>query len=179
LRYAKPARDKDRPVDLAVVVSRAVGLSRAEAERRGVTVEINSPGVPCAVEGGEEAASDIVSNLLVNALEASPNGGLVRVVLIQNVEATELWVEDNGSGIPQELKERIFEPFFTTRPGGTGLGLAIVTRRSEEIGGAVECVSPAAEDGRGGSRFKVRFRTAGPAAENSGKESYALHPDRG
>ncbi len=178
LRYAKPARDKDRPVDLAVVVSRAVGLSRAEAERRGVTVEINSPGGPCAVEGGEEAASDIVSNLLVNALEASPNGGLVRVVLIQNAQATELWVEDNGSGIPRELKERIFEPFFTTRPGGTGLGLAIVTRRSEEIGGAVECVSPVAEDGRGGSRFKVRFRTAGPAAENSGKESYALHPYR-
>lgn len=182
LRYAKPARDKDRPVDLAGVVSRAVSLARAEAEQREVTVEFKPTPVPCPVEGGEEAASDIVSNLLVNALEASPKGGMVRVLLIQNTVSpgcTELCVEDNGPGIPAELKEKIFEPFFTTRPGGTGLGLAIVMRRVEEIGGAVECVSPAADHRGGGARFRVRFRTAPPAAENSGKESYALHPDRG
>jgi signal transduction histidine kinase len=182
LRYAKPARDKDRPVDLAGVVSRAVSLARAEAEQREVTVEFKPTPVPCPVEGGEEAASDIVSNLLVNALEASPKGGMVRVLLIQDTVSpgcTELCVEDNGPGIPAELKEKIFEPFFTTRPGGTGLGLAIVMRRVEEIGGAVECVSPAADHRGGGARFRVRFRTAPPAAENSGKESYALHPDRG
>jgi signal transduction histidine kinase len=179
LRYAKPAKDKDRPVDLAMVVSRALGLIRAEAGRREVAIEFQPGPASCPVEGGEEAASDIVSNLLVNALEASRNGGMIRVVLIPGAPATELWVEDNGSGIPQELKEKIFEPFFTTRPGGTGLGLAIVTRRVEEIGGATECVSPVNEDGRGGSRFKVRFRTAGPVTENSSKENYALHPDRG
>lgn len=179
LRYAKPARDKDRPVDLAVVVSRAVGLSRAEAERRGVTVEIKPSGAPCAVEGGEEAASDIVSNLLVNALEASRKGSTVRVLLLQGAGGTELCVEDDGPGIPEDLREKVFEPFFTTRPGGTGLGLAIVTRRVEEIGGAVECVSPASEQGLGGTRFTVRFRAARSAAENSSKESYALHPDRG
>ena len=179
LRYAKPARDKDRPVDLAMVVSRALGLIRAEAARREVAIEFKPDLAPCPVEGGEEAASDVVSNLLVNALEASPNGGIIRVALIQDAAGTDLWVEDNGSGIPPELRERIFEPFFTTRPGGTGLGLAIVARRAEEVGGAVECVSPAAEDGHGGSRFKVRFRRAGPAGENSRKESYALHPDCG
>jgi signal transduction histidine kinase len=179
LRYAKPARDKDRPVDLAMVISRALGLVRAEAGRRRVEIEFKSGPTPCPVEGGEEAANDIVSNLLVNALEASPDSAMIRVVLIPAAEVTELWVEDNGPGISRDLKERIFEPFFTTRPGGTGLGLAIVVRRAEEVGGAVECVSPLAEDRRGGSCFKVRFRTAGPAAEHSGKESYALHPDRG
>ncbi|MBI1940828.1 MAG: hypothetical protein HYS33_04880 [Acidobacteria bacterium] len=178
LRYAKPARDKDRPVDLVTVVSRAVSLARAEAEQREVTVEFKPTGVPCPVEGGEEAASDIVSNLLVNALEASPKGGAVRLLLLQAAEAAELSVEDSGPGIPGELKEKIFEPFFTTRPGGTGLGLAIVMRRAEEIGGAVECFSPVAGEKPGGARFNVRFRTSSPAPEDSGKESYALHPDR-
>ena len=179
LRYAKPAKDKDRPVDLAVIVGRALGLIRAEAERRKVALEFKPVTAPCPVEGGEEAASDIVSNLLVNALEASPDGGLIRVSLFPHVKATQLWVEDNGPGIPEDLKDRIFEPFFTTRPGGTGLGLAIITRRAEEIGGAVECISPAAENGQGGCRFRVQFRTAGPATQNSSRENYALHPDRG
>ena len=111
------------------------------------------------MEGGEEAASDIVSNLVVNALEATPAGGKVRVGIIENSgrgASIHLLVEDEGRGIPPELKEKIFQPFFTTRPGGTGLGLAIVKRRAEEIGGSVECTSPLGPSG--GSRFVVKFR---------------------
>jgi two-component system sensor histidine kinase FlrB len=71
-----------------------------------------------------------------------------------------LEVEDQGPGISPELKEKIFRPFFTTRPGGTGLGLAIVARRVEEIGGGVDFVSPLEGERRGGTCFRVRFRTA-------------------
>jgi two-component system sensor histidine kinase HydH len=162
LRYAKPARDTDRPADLAAVVSRVLALARAEAERRQVKLEVESPA-PCPVEGGEEAASDIVSNLVVNALEASDAGDTVRVLLARDCAAVgrvELRVEDQGRGIPPEIRAKIFQPFFTTRPGGTGLGLAIVARRVEEIGGSVECVSPLDGEGRRGSRFLVRFRAA-------------------
>ena len=80
LRYAKPARDTDRPADLVSVVRRVVAISRMEAEQRHVTLEINDAG-PCLVEGGEEAASDIISNLLVNALEASGEGSAIRIRL--------------------------------------------------------------------------------------------------
>jgi Histidine kinase-, DNA gyrase B-, and HSP90-like ATPase len=69
-----------------------------------------------------------------------------------------LSVEDQGRGIPAELKDQIFQPFFTTRPAGTGLGLAIVSRRAEEIDGSVECLSPIGP--QGGTRFVVRFRAA-------------------
>ena len=161
LRYAKPARDTDRPADLQAVVHRIVALMRPEAERRGVRLEVDSTDNVTLVEGGEEAASDIVSNLVVNALEASSSGGTVRVCLASNPGAkngAELIVEDDGPGIPGDVKERIFQPFFTTRAAGTGLGLAIVARRAEEIGGAAECSSPVT--GQGGARFVVHFRAA-------------------
>lgn len=162
LRYAKPARDTDRPADLAVVVRRTVTLSDAEAQGRQVKLQCETPYGSCPVEGGEEAANDIVSNLVVNALQAAPAGGSVSVRVAQNSgedRPVELWVENDGPPILADVKEKIFQPFFTTRAGGTGLGLAIVTRRAEEIGGAVECVSPTGPEG--GTRFVVRFRAAG------------------
>jgi signal transduction histidine kinase len=169
LRYAKPARDTDRSVDLAAVVGRVSALAKAEAERRNVRLEVEAQN-PCPVEGGEEAANDIVSNLVVNALEASSAGDTVRICVSRNpatITRIELSVEDEGKGIPTELKEKVFQPFFTTRPGGTGLGLSIVTRRLEEIGGSVECLSPSNGTGfnksagqKPGARFVVRFRAA-------------------
>jgi len=166
LRYAKPARDTDRPADLASVVRRIAAISRMEAERRHIALEITDLE-PCLVEGGEEAASDIVSNLLVNALEASDTGGAIRIRFArpqEHPEYVELAVEDQGRGIPKDKLDKIFQPFFTTRAGGTGLGLAIVKRRLDEIGGSVECQSPVAEvnatSAHPGTRFVVRFRRA-------------------
>ncbi len=146
------------------MVSQILTLTRADAERRQVKLALTSSSL-CLVEGGEEAASDIVSNLVVNALQASPPGGTVGILITGDRfpgGRAELCVEDQGPGIPQDLREKVFQPFFTTRPGGTGLGLAIVARRAEEIGGAVECVSPLSADG--GARFVVRFKTPGLGA---------------
>src|SRR5208282_5552369 len=101
LRYAKPARDTDRPADLASVVKCVAAISKMEAERRHITLEVNDAG-PYLVEGGEEAASDIVSNLLVNALEASAEGSAIRIGFahLQGLpEYVELAVEDHGRGI--------------------------------------------------------------------------------
>ena len=180
LRYAKPARETSRPVDLEVVAGRALALTRAEAERRQVRLEFESTHAPCPVEGGEEAASDIISNLVVNALEVSPPGGTIRVRLAREGDASgrvELRVEDQGPGIAPELREKIFLPFFTTRSGGTGLGLAIVARRAEEIGGSVECLSPPAPSR--GAHFRVLFRAATAAAAAPARETHAIHSDRG
>jgi signal transduction histidine kinase len=160
LKYAKPARDTALAVDLAAIVTRTLTLSRAEAERRELTVVFHGSG-PCPVAGGEEAVSDILSNLVVNAVEASPPCTTVSVRLVRaecSLGQVALSVEDQGRGIPAELRDKIFQPFFTTRPAGTGLGLAIVSRRAEEIDGSVECLSPIGP--HGGTRFVVRFRTA-------------------
>jgi signal transduction histidine kinase len=182
LRYAKPARDTDRPADLVSVVRRLAALSRMEAERRQITLVVND-AAPCLVEGGEEAASDIISNLLVNAMEASGEGSTIQICLARLEalpEFVELSVEDQGCGIPKDKLDKIFQPFFTTRAGGTGLGLAIVKRRVDEIGGSVECQSPVNEENatssHPGSRFVVRFRKAkspqdSGLAANPGTES--------
>jgi len=161
LRYAKPARDIDRPCDLEAVVKRVMVLSRAEADRLGVTLDSSVACASSQVQGGEEAAIDIVSNLVVNALEATPSGGRVKVRIDAEslpAGALALHVEDQGPGVSAAMQEKIFQPFFTTRPGGTGLGLAIVKRRAEEVGGTVECASPI--DANGGARFTVKFRIA-------------------
>ena len=166
LRFAKPARDIDRPVDLAAVVRRVVGISSPEAEQRHVLLEWKHAG-QCLVAGGEEAASDIVSNLLVNALEASGENSTIRIRLgspPQQPVHVEFSIEDEGPGISSDKLDKIFHPFFTTRPGGTGLGLAIVKRRVDEIGGSIECQSPAtpgqSNSACPGSRFVVRFLAA-------------------
>jgi signal transduction histidine kinase len=166
LRYAKPARDTDRPVDLAEAVRRILDWANVEAEGRGVRIEFTPPTSPVGASGGEEAAADIVSNLVVNALEATPASKCVRIRVIEEDEAgrVALEIEDQGRGIPADVKEEIFEPFFTTRPGGTGLGLAIVARRVEEIGGSIDCLSPVGPEG--GTRFTVRW----PSPRSAGRE---------
>ncbi len=164
LRYAKPARDTDHPVDLAAAVGRVLEWANVEAAGRGVRVHFTPPPTPVAALGGEEAAADIVSNLVVNALQATPASRCVTIRVMEEDQAgrVAIEIEDQGRGIPADVKDEIFEPFFTTRPGGTGLGLAIVARRVEEIGGSVECLSPVGPEG--GTRFTVRWPSARPAA---------------
>ena len=111
------------------------------------------------VAASAEAVNDIVSNLVVNALEATPSGGRVMVSAASKGGVCTLAVEDDGPGIPAALREKILQPFFTTKSQGTGLGLAIVARRVAEFGGKMDWESPL-KDGRG-----TRFHVALPMEE--------------
>jgi signal transduction histidine kinase len=110
------------------------------------------------VAASAEALNDIVSNLLVNALEAATRGGNVSVSAAPQDGVCVLTVEDDGPGIPAALREKILQPFFTTKSQGTGLGLAIVARRVADFGGKVDWESPIGE-GRG-TRFQVTLPLA-------------------
>jgi signal transduction histidine kinase len=95
-----------------------------------------------------------LSNLLLNALQATPHGGRVELVAAASDGELVISVQDSGSGVPLDLRERIWEPFFTTRQRGTGLGLAIVRKRVQEVGGTAVLVS----GNGGGALFQLRLR---------------------
>ena len=156
LQFSRPAVRGGSAVgscDTRVVVEEVAGLLSHEAERRGVQLQVKVFGGRALAAASAEAVNDIVSNLVVNALEGAPRGGHVMVSASSHDGACILAVEDDGPGIPAALREKILRPFFTTKSQGTGLGLAIVARRVAEFGGKVDWESPV-RNGRG-TRFHV------------------------
>jgi len=157
LHFAKPSV-KSKCVDAAELATQAVMLFRHDAERRNVNLEIDSPENRILVLASVEGLNEVLSNLIVNGIEAQPDGGHVRVALSRKNGQFEMCIEDDGSGIPSDSRQKIFQPFFSTKASGTGLGLSIVARRVAEMGGTIACDSPVT-NGRG-----TRFRLTLPLA---------------
>jgi signal transduction histidine kinase len=156
LQFSRPGVHNRRPAgkcDAAGVAESVAGMLRHEAENRGIALEVSMDGQPLEVAASAEVANDILSNLVLNALEATSRGGYVHVSIGSQDGSCSVSVEDNGVGIPPALKEKILQPFFTTKARGTGLGLAIVSRRLEEVGGTLSVYSPIREER--GSRFRA------------------------
>jgi signal transduction histidine kinase len=141
--------------DARAVAEEVSGVLRHEAERRGIVLEVEVEGGGTKLAASAEAVSEILSNLVVNALEATTRGGNVRVSGAANGEDFLFAVEDDGPGVPEDVREKILQPFFTTKTQGTGLGLAIVARRVAEFGGGLEWQSPVKDDR--GTRFLVNL----------------------
>jgi signal transduction histidine kinase len=134
--------------DAPAVLEEVLGVLRHEAQRRGVKIcnQVHGPGMEVAAS--KEAVHDILSNLILNALEATPREGSVEIHLAAADGMCGIVIDDSGSGISPDLQQKILEPFFTTKTQGTGLGLTIVARRIAEAGGALKFHSPR-EHGRG------------------------------
>jgi len=162
LQFSRPAVIGDgRPAkcDASEVAREVVGVLSPEAQRRGVGLELHSTATWSHVAIATEALNDILTNLVVNALDAAARGGHVQVEISQKDGNGLLAVEDDGPGIAAELREKILQPFFTTKTQGTGLGLAIVARRASDAGGKLEFESPV-KNGRG-TRFHVTLPVEG------------------
>jgi signal transduction histidine kinase len=157
LRYAKPSVGGQRVAAVALANQTAV-LFRHDADGRNVRFEFERPTHEIYALASEEALNEILSNLIVNALEAQTGGGRVRLSLGRYEGRLEIVVEDGGPGISADLRAKIFQPYFTTKPTGTGLGLSIVARRVEELGGTISCESPV-RNGKG-TRFRLMLPTA-------------------
>jgi signal transduction histidine kinase len=161
LQFSRPAvrgASVQATCDAAAVIEEVTGVLRHEAERRGITLELCLSAGDARVGTAADALSDIVSNLVVNALEAAPRGGCVNVSAAVNHRACFVTVQDDGPGIAEAAREKILQPFFTTKTQGTGLGLAIVARRVAEFGGTLEWHSPVT--GGRGTRFEVSLPLA-------------------
>ena len=155
-----------RPMDLHHVAEDAIRIVREHPDC-GKDVRITLEGGPTPMEGDEDLLHRVVSNLVLNAVQASGKGAMI-VVRTGRAAAGEvpggagienpvtLRVTDNGPGIPEDLRARLFEPFVSGRVGGTGLGLAIVQRAVEAHRGLVMVDSTVGQ----GTTFNVYFPAA-------------------
>lgn len=153
LDFARPQHLKMAKSDLASMLDHAI--AQFEREKSGdaasVTVFKNySPDIP-PVTFDAEWMERVIYNLVMNAAQASPPGGVVTVKTRILADTVEVAVIDRGSGIDPKNRESIFNPFFTTKSAGVGLGLAIVSKIVDEHGGQITVESTPGE----GSVFRV------------------------
>jgi signal transduction histidine kinase len=136
LSFARSAPYAGEPRRVGELLESALILFQKEAAGRKVALKAEVEPSSAKLDGAPAAAlRDALTNLLLNALHATPAGGVVGLSTKVEGERLSVSVTDSGSGVPVELRERIWEPFFTTKQRGTGLGLAIVRKRIEEAGG--------------------------------------------
>ncbi len=150
LHMARPREPDLTRVDLGALVGRVLDLFEQDAERRLVHIHRHFEA-EVSVDADEYQLRQVVMNLCLNALEASPENGRIEVTVGAAHTGVELTIDDSGSGVPPELRERIFEPFFTTKAQGSGLGLPIVRAIIIQHGGSLEVF----ESSSGGARFVV------------------------
>jgi signal transduction histidine kinase len=136
---------------------------RAQAEGRPIQIEADA-ATGLVVFGWATALREALMNLVLNAVDALPNGGTIRLTAHRQDDAIVIEVADTGTGMPPDVQARIFEPFFTTKgEQGTGLGLAMVAGIVERHNGEV---SVSSEEGRG-TTFSLRLpAVSAPAAAN-------------
>ncbi|HEY2777445.1 MAG TPA: HAMP domain-containing sensor histidine kinase [Gaiellaceae bacterium] len=137
-------------VDMVQLVDQAYERFREEARRRSIDYHQDVRARPVITSDGDRVLQ-VVGNLLSNAFHATPDGGRISLELAQQNGTVQVAVEDNGPGIPPDMRERLFRPFVSQTGGGTGLGLAIAKELSAMLGGSLGLDS---EVGRG-SRFEL------------------------
>jgi two-component system, NtrC family, sensor histidine kinase PilS len=150
LLYARPARPVPEALEVADLFDEVLALAESDGRFQELKVERHyQPGV--TVVADRKQLRQILWDLLINAAEAIGGKGTLRVGVLENGQA--LFVEDSGTGVPCEMKERIFEPFFTTKTDGIGLGLATVHTLVEANGGQIAVT----EGSEGGALFVIRL----------------------
>ena len=157
LTYARPHDPALRPTDVHEMVERVAALLRSEAERKGLTLVFERPVALPSSDLDPEQITQVIFNVVLNAIQASPTGGRIRIRESAELGWAVIDVLDEGPGVPPEHALRIFDPFFTTKPRGTGLGLAISQRIVTAHRGTIE-TRPGSPSG---SIFRIRLPISG------------------
>ncbi|MDB5376713.1 MAG: two-component sensor histidine kinase [Rubritepida sp.] len=187
LDYVKPLETVSVRLDLFEdVVAGVLEFAAPELARRGIVSDVVQPDGPTLISGNAAQLHQALLNILLNAMDAMPNGGRLTVSAKQLGAIVLLQIQDTGIGISATIRERIFQPFVTDKPRGTGLGLAKVWSVMERHGGHIDFESMPGM----GTTFTLhfpgaQFRTADfPAVEErtdthgTARHVAPFHPDR-
>ncbi len=158
LNISRPHPHSRVPLELAGTLDHALRFYQEKLRKRGIKVESHFSAVP-TVLADRDQLEQVFLNLFVNAADAMPSGGTLRVHL-RSLEPTwvEILVRDSGTGIAPEDLKKIFEPFFTTKERGIGTGLGLHVSRAilVEHGGTIEVDSTPGE----GTEFRITLPSA-------------------
>ena len=148
LAFARPGQLTFARVKLADIVEQAIALVKPQADVRHVALRVDNAAPNLVIQGDADKLTQILLNVLLNAVQFSPEGGHVEVRHQERVlphgRFAVVSILDEGPGIAAVDRERIFDPFFSTRENGTGLGLAIASRLMAQALANADLVSLAA-----------------------------------
>jgi signal transduction histidine kinase len=157
LKFSRPEDLKLQPVRLGTIIDDVLPVVEPEAAANGVRVEVDVPASLPAVNGDAAMLRQAFLNLAINACQAMPHGGTLRLsAAAVSRDQVEVRVEDTGVGIPAEHLGNIFDLYFTTKDHGTGIGLSMVYRIIQLHDGEVDVQSTPGS----GTTFRVRLPRA-------------------
>ncbi|MDB5390472.1 MAG: signal transduction histidine kinase, nitrogen specific, NtrB [Planctomycetaceae bacterium] len=153
LDFSRPPQLHRSEYDVRETIQRAVNLVLGRAEQQNVKVSTSIGALPLLVQADAAQLNQVFVNLLINGLEAMPDGGTILVTAAHedDCHSVSIQVHDTGPGIAEMIQKRLFEPFATTKDRGTGLGLAVSRRIVDQHHGTIF----AENDVQGGAIFRV------------------------
>ncbi|HKW89387.1 MAG TPA: PAS domain S-box protein [Candidatus Acidoferrales bacterium] len=173
LTFSRPSRPRSQQVRMVDLINRAIDLRRQALESCHISVEFDHPEHLPAVEADPNQLAQVFVNILSNAEQAISsirNQGQIKIRADEVDGKLQVLIDDDGPGIPSEIRSKIFDPFFTTRRagGGSGLGLTICLVIVKEHGGVIEALASP----EGGARLRVLL----PASSSPSTSEAAVSP---
>jgi signal transduction histidine kinase len=140
LDFYRPGAAKPKEVQVSELLNYVVNLTQKQLTERGIHVKSELPTTMPPVNVVSSQIQQVFINLILNAFDAMPNGGTLRITGRARRGGVEVLFQDSGHGITREQQSSIFEPFYSTKEGGTGLGLTVSYNILTAHGGTLELV---------------------------------------
>jgi signal transduction histidine kinase len=153
VNFSRPASSVHSLVSLPEVLGEALDIAKYYKRTKGRRIETHVPADLAAFFGVRDQLVQVFLNLVLNAVDATDQGGSIELTVEQDEEWLSISIRDDGHGIAPAHAERLFQPYFTTKKHGTGLGLFVTRKLLTDHGGSVEFSSTPGQ----GTTFRVRL----------------------
>jgi PAS domain S-box-containing protein len=176
LKFSRQAESTKARININDIIAEVLAVTEHSLNINGVKVRREFTQGLSQIIGDAEKLHQVLINLFNNAQYAMAGGGEITITTVQQGEEIRLSVEDTGTGIAEEIKNKIFDPFFTTKDvgKGTGLGLSVTYGIIQEHGGRIEVESPvldlASQQSRPGTAFHIWLPVAPEQHSTSAEE---------
>ncbi|MFN0101286.1 MAG: ATP-binding protein [Bryobacteraceae bacterium] len=168
LNFTRPVEVKLTTLDVGETLREIGQLVEEQASRNKVSMEVSTPDGPASAWADPDLLKQALLNIVVNGIEAMPDGGQLYLRLVLEEDDVSVEIEDKGPGIPEEVQEQIFQLYFTTKANGSGIGLAVAYQAVQLMGGMLAMRSQSGQ----GTMFRIVLPAVtkddhyGPVAES-------------